>query len=101
LSFPRPGAVRLISFRMIVRPDLWGSEARIRLSNVFGRRPIRFDGISIGLQFESSAVVPGTNRPVTFGGGDSVVIAPGQEAWSDAITLPFVPAENPARLSVL
>jgi uncharacterized membrane protein YfcA len=95
LVFPAPkrGASDQ-SFRMIVRPDLWGSEARIRLSNVFGTKPVRFDGVYTGLRFESSALVPGTNRPVTFGGKDWVVIPPGQEAWSDAIRLPFVPVDG-------
>ena len=99
LVFPAPkrGAADQ-SFRMIVRPDLWGSEARIRLSNVFGTKPVRFDGVYTGLQFESSALVPGTNRPVTFGGKDWVVIAPGQEAWSDAIGLPFVPVDDSSSL---
>jgi hypothetical protein len=83
------------SFRMIVRPDLWGHAARIRLSNAYGTKPIRFDGVYIGSQFESSAVVPGTNRPVMFGSKDWIEIAPGAEAWSDAVALPFVPAEDP------
>jgi hypothetical protein len=56
------------SFRMIVRPDLWGGQARIRLSNAFGTKPVRFEQITIGLQFESSAVSAGTIRPITFGG---------------------------------
>jgi len=33
------------TFRLIVRPDLWGRQARIRLSNVFGTKPATFDGI--------------------------------------------------------
>jgi hypothetical protein len=33
------------SFRMIVRPDVWGARTRIRLSNVFGTKPITFDGV--------------------------------------------------------
>ena len=83
---------------MIVRPDLWGNRARIRLSNAFGLRPIRFESIAIGLQFESSAVVAGTNQPITFNGKNGVEIAPGEDAWSDAVTLPFVPAQDPGLL---
>ena len=46
LVFPDParGAADQ-SFRMIVRPDLWGGQARIRLSNAFGTKPVRFDQI--------------------------------------------------------
>src|SRR5262249_5160402 len=37
------------TFRLIVRPDIWGNSARIRLSNVFGARPVTFDDAFIGL----------------------------------------------------
>jgi hypothetical protein len=85
------------SFRMIVRPDLWGGQARIRLSNAFGTKPVRFDEITVGLQFESSAVSAGTNRPITFGGKEWIEIPPGKDAWSDAVVLPFVPEGDAAR----
>ena len=39
----------------------------------------------------------GSNRPVTFGGKDWVEVPPGQDAWSDAAALPFVPEEDAAR----
>ena len=97
LVFPDParGAADQ-SFRMIVRPDLWGGQARIRLSNAFGTKPVRFDQVYVGLQFESSAVSAGTNRPVTFGGKEWVEIPPGKDAWSDAAPLPFVPVDDAA-----
>ncbi len=99
LLFPDPArGASGQSFRMIVRPDLWGNWARIRLSNAFGTKPVRFESIVIGLQFESSAVAPGTTQPVTFGGKNGVELEPGQDAWSDPVTLPFVPAQDPAVL---
>jgi lysophospholipase L1-like esterase len=97
--FPSPDAgARDQSFRLVVRPDIWGGEARIRLSNVFGVRPVTFDGVFVGLQMIASAVVKGTNRPVTFGGQPSVTVAPGASAWSDPIALPF--ARNGAARSL-
>jgi len=78
------------SFRMIVRPDVWGSQARIRLSNAFGTKPVTFDGVFVGLQLSGSAVLEGTNRPLTFGGNRMLTLAPGRDAMSDAVTLPFV-----------
>jgi lysophospholipase L1-like esterase len=78
------------SFRLIVRPDIWGKQARIRLSNAFGTKPVTFDAIHIGLQQSGSAILPGTNRPVTFGGKPNLTIAPGKDAISDPVTLPFV-----------
>jgi lysophospholipase L1-like esterase len=91
LPAPDIGAMEQ-TFRLIVKPDVWGREARIRLSNAFGTKPVVFDGVYAGLQLESSAIVPGTNRPVTFNGSRSVTIAPGESAWSDAFALPFVEA---------
>ena len=71
-----------------------GREARIRLSNALGAKPVRFDQVYVGLYFESSAVAAGTNRPVTFGGKAWVEIPPGKDAWSDAVALPFVPEDE-------
>src|SRR6516165_8591934 len=68
------------TFRLIVRPDIWGRQARLRLSNVGG-----------------PALVQGTNQPVTFGGKASVTVAPGSAAWSDAVQLGFV--RDPAELA--
>jgi lysophospholipase L1-like esterase len=88
--FPSPDTgARDQSFRLIVRPDVWGGEARIRLSNAFGVRPVTFDGVFVGLQMIASAIVKGTNRPVTFDGKPSVTVAPGTSAWSDPIGLRF------------
>ncbi len=87
--FPQPQASDQ-SFRLIVKPELWGPATRIRLSNAFGTRPVTFDGVHVGLQWASSALIPGTNRPVTFGGAKRVTVAPGQSVWSDAVGLPFV-----------
>jgi lysophospholipase L1-like esterase len=90
-AFPDPSAgARDQTFRLMVRPDLWGRQARIRLSNAFGTKPVTFDGVYAGLQWGSAALVPGSNRPVTFGGKSSVTVPSGASAWSDPVALPFV-----------
>jgi lysophospholipase L1-like esterase len=97
LRFALPDATRGAtdqSFRLIVRPDIWGKQARIRLSNAFGTKPVTFDAIHIGLQQSGSAVLPETNRPVSFGHKTSVTIAAGKSAFSDPVTLPFVHDSN-------
>src|SRR5262245_23735829 len=38
------------TFRLIVRPDIWGKQARVRLSNALGTRPVTFDGLFVGVQ---------------------------------------------------
>ncbi len=90
-AFPVPtNGARDQSFRLIVRPTLWGRETRIRMTNALGAKPVTFDGVYVGLQNSGAEVTAGTNRAITFGGKNSVTIAPGQSAWSDAVTLSFV-----------
>ena len=84
-----PGA-RDQSFRLIVRPTLWGRETRIRMSNALGTKPVTFDGVHVGLQNAGAEITAGTNRAVMFGGKNSVTVAPGPSVWSDAVPLPFV-----------
>lgn len=89
-AFPVPEAgARDQTFRLILLPDIWGKQARLRFSNAFGTRPVTFDGVFAGLQHTSATLVAGSNRPVTFGGKPNVTVEPGKDAWSDAITLPF------------
>lgn len=102
LRFAFPSAeqgARDQSFRLIVRPDLWGPRARLRLSNAFGTRPVRFDDVHVGLQLGGAALVAGSNRRVTFDGADGVTVPPGASAWSDPVPLPFVEGVPPALLA--
>jgi lysophospholipase L1-like esterase len=90
-AFPLPEiGARNQTFRMIVRPDVWGRQARLRLSNAFGTKPLALDGVYVGLALGGPAVVKGTNTGVTFRGKGDVVIAPGAWAWSDPVDLAFV-----------
>lgn len=75
------------SFRLIVRPDLWGDRFRIRLANTFGSRPVTFDNVFIGVSSFGGSVVKGTNRPVTFGGQRQITLAPGASAFSDGVEM--------------
>ncbi|MSP04986.1 MAG: lysophospholipase [Acetobacteraceae bacterium] len=90
-AFPDPATgARDQSFRLILRPDIWGKAARLRFSNVMGSRPLTIDGAYAGLQESGSGVAPGTNQPVRFNGANSITIAAGNMAWSDPVALPFV-----------
>ena len=78
------------TFRLIVRPDIWGRQARLRLTNMFGTKVVTFDGVFVGLQMGGPGLVKGTNRAVTFGGKDTVSVAPGSSVWSDPVVLTFM-----------
>jgi lysophospholipase L1-like esterase len=69
---------------------VWGGQTRIRLSNVFGTRPVTFDDVFVGLQQTGAAIVEGTNAAVQFGGKTSVTIPVGESVVSDPVPLVFV-----------
>lgn len=83
------------TFRMIVRPTVWGKQARIRLSNAFGMKPVTINGAYVGMQLGAAAVLKGTSRAVTFGGKPSVTIEPGKWLWSDPVNLAVRDANAP------
>ena len=95
-AFPVPDAgADDQTLRLVLRPTLWGRQARLRFSNAFGIRPLTLDGGFVGLQLGGATLVPGTNRPLRFGDGrESVTIPPGGAVWSDPVELPF--AADPA-----
>jgi lysophospholipase L1-like esterase len=78
------------TFRLILRPGLWGRQMRLRLTNVFGIKPVTFDGVYVGLQLGGPAITKGTNRSVRFADQDSVTVPTGTSVWSDPVELPFV-----------
>ena len=97
--FPTPAlGANNQSFRLIVRPDIWGKQTRVRLSNALGTQPITFENVYVGLQLGSAEIVKGSSQSVSFVGKKSVTIAPGQSAWSDPVTLPFVKKLGDANL---
>ena len=48
------------SFRMVVRPALWSSRFRLRISHVFGDRPLVLRGIQLALHAGGGACLPDT-----------------------------------------
>jgi lysophospholipase L1-like esterase len=99
-AFPSPQTgARDQSFRLIVRPDLWGQQVRLRFSNALGTRPVTFDGVHVGLQQDAAMLVAGSNQPVSFAGKRATTVAPGLSVWSDAVSLRFV--RDPAAAELL
>ena len=89
--FPAPAkGANNQSFRMMVKPELWSNQTRVRLSNALGTQPVTFSDVYIGLQLGSAELVSGTNRAATFKGKKSVTVPAGESIWSDTVDLPFV-----------
>jgi lysophospholipase L1-like esterase len=83
-----PPAIQNQTLRLIVHLHASGARVRLRLSNSFGAGPVTFDRAWVGIRGAGAALVAGTNRPVTFTGGNrAVTVAAGSEVQSDQVNL--------------
>ena len=88
----RAPTVDHLTLRQSVNLSAGGERVRIRLSNYYGRTPLTVSAARIALGAghadDLSAIEPGSDRPLSFDGGQpSITIAPGREAVSDPVAL--------------
>ncbi|MEU8438815.1 SGNH/GDSL hydrolase family protein [Streptomyces sp. NPDC029216] len=76
------------SVRQVIRAGAQGSELRVRLSNTYGKTPLRLTGATVAKSAGGAAVRPETVRTLRFGGKGAVTVPAGAELSSDAVTLP-------------
>jgi lysophospholipase L1-like esterase len=77
--------------RLIVHTSLGGNEVRIRLSNAFGTQSLVIGGAHVALRSMNAAIVPSSDRPLTFSGANSMTIPPGALVVSDSVKLDVPP----------
>ena len=96
------------TLRLIVHSSVGGSQARIWVSNRFGAGPLRIGAAHIAVSAVarpngdgqmSSAIIPGTDRVLTFNHQPSVTIPPGATIMSDGVAL-SVPALSNLAISL-
>src|SRR6185436_13184139 len=63
--------------RMHPRVSIGGDTVRVRVSNAYGNGPLALGAASVGLRDQGPAIVPGSERQLTFGGSGSATIAAG------------------------
>jgi len=89
---PAPGEGAAFSnhtLRMVPRVSIGGRMLRVRISNAYGTRPLAIGAACVGLRSTGPAVVPGSNRRLTFGRETSATIAAGALVVSDSVELEF------------
>ncbi len=82
------------TIRDIVHTSVGGSEIRIRISNVFGTRPLTIDDVRVAVCRAGAWTVPGTSHRVMFGGEDAVTIPAGEREFSDPVLMRVRAGEN-------
>jgi lysophospholipase L1-like esterase len=81
------------TIRDVISTSVGGQEVRIRLSNLYGDRPLRIGAATVGA-VASDGNLSGSAYPVTFNGSPSVVIPVGEEVVSDAVAMPVSALED-------
>ncbi len=82
------------TLRMIPRVSIGGNRLRVRISNAHGTRPLAIGAACVGVRSTGSAVVPGSNRRLTFGGETAATIAAGALIVSDPVELGVAPLSD-------
>ena len=75
------------TIRMIAHTSIGGRRVRIELSNVFGSAPLVIGAAHIALRDQDSAIVPASDRALSFSGHPTAWIPPGAIVISDATDL--------------
>jgi lysophospholipase L1-like esterase len=84
-NLPPPPGLAGNTLRQNVLPTLDGARVRVLFSNEWGEAPVTFTSVRLASATGASAIDPGTDRELLFGGGASVTIPAGQAQVSDPL----------------
>ncbi len=98
-SAPATTAFENQTLREIVHVSLGGSRVRVRFSNTLGTETLWINAAHVALRSQESAIVPGTDRELTFGGDQAALVPTGAVVVSDPVNLD-VPAQADLAISV-
>jgi lysophospholipase L1-like esterase len=87
------------TLREIVHLSIGGSAVRVRFSNFFGKQSLEIGSAHLALRTSDSAILPSSDRVLTFGGAAGVSVPPNAFVLSDPIKL-VVPAESDLAISI-
>ncbi len=80
--------------RMIVHTSIGGKRLRVEFSNAYGKRSLRIGAAHVAIRAKGDAIVPGSDRELTFDGSPSVTVPPGAPVVSDPVNLTVAPVSD-------
>ena len=80
--------------RQIAAVSIGGNRVRVVLSNEYGSKPLVIGAAHVALAGSGAAIVPGSDRALSFDGHSSVTIPPGAPVISDPVDLIVAPLSN-------
>ena len=84
------------SVRLIVHTSAGGGKARVRISNLYGDRPLHIGSARLARRTKDADIDPASDRRLTFAGNASVTIAPHSAASSDPVDFDVPPISDVA-----
>ncbi len=91
----RQAPVADLTVRQVVPLSVGGDQVRVQLSNLFGDEPLVVGAATVAVQQRGAAVVPGSVRSLSFGGGAAGVTVPvGGVAESGPLAYPVHAGES-------
>ncbi len=100
----RPGPAPVRSFdnqtiRMVANTSIGGRSVRVELANTFGKDALKIGSAHLALRDHDSAIIPASDRTLTFSGLSSATIPAGASMVSDPVDL-AVPAVGDLVVSI-
>lgn len=83
-----------VTLREVAHISAGGKRVRIRFTNEFGIDPLTISNAHVALSAGGSAIQPGTDHVLTFGGAPGVKIPPGAALFSDPVPLAVPPLSS-------
>lgn len=77
------------TIRMIAHTSIGGRRIRLELTNPFGGSVVNVGSAHVAIRDKDSAIVPATDRVMTFGGSRTFQMLPGATLVSDPVDLGF------------
>jgi lysophospholipase L1-like esterase len=75
------------TLRVMAHLTTGGSQVRVRLSQRFSSVSLEVAAAHVGIRASGSAIIPETDRVLTFGGEEAVSVPAGEDVWSDPVAL--------------
>ena len=90
---PKPGLANN-TLRQVVHVTLGGNRLRVKFSNKFSTTPLTLKAVHIAITADSSAIIPGTDKALTFNGKSEIIIPAEKAVMSDPIPFKLKPLSN-------
>ena len=79
------------TLRQIVHTSIGGTRARVVLSNRFGTAPLTIGAAHMAVRSKDAAIVPSSDRRLTFSGRPTITIPSGATVYSNPVDLTVPP----------